>query len=56
MAGAVADYEIEIPSSAMVVEVRVAGAQRFLKQGTRIVAGDAERAAGGSRFVIPFRP
>jgi len=52
--GAVADYEIGVPSSAPVVEVRVAGARRFLKQGARIIGGDSGGVPG--LFVIPLRP
>ncbi len=52
--GAVADYEIGVPSSAPVVEVRVAGARRFLKQGARIIGGDSSGVPG--LFIIPLRP
>ena len=52
--GAVADFEVAIPSSAAVVEVRVAGTRRFLKQGARIIAGDSGSVPG--LYVIPLRP
>jgi hypothetical protein len=52
--GKVADYEVAIPSSAAEVEVRIAGARRFLKQAARIIAGDSGSAPG--RYVIPLRP
>ena len=51
---AVSDYEVGIPIRAPLVEVRIAGVRRFLKQGARVDAGESAR--GASRYVIPLRP
>jgi len=52
--GAIADYELTIPSGAPMVEVRVAGVRRFLKQGTTTIAPGAEPSGG--RYLISLRP
>lgn len=52
--GSAADFEIQIPREAPWVEIRVAGRQVLLKDGSQIVSDDAMAAPGG--YTFPLAP